>query len=155
MATFPQSGDSFQLGSVEIEIEQPLSLHQSAQANSNQQELEHSYSVSEPAARREVIEPDAPFQSSPIATDIEICDTSQPRQPQSSLQYEQTNSNQQVSQSELTWSSNEKKLRLQILKKEHSEREKRANELHSLETKILNEKLREARALADLTERRN
>ncbi|XP_026318768.1 uncharacterized protein LOC113229410 [Hyposmocoma kahamanoa] len=102
MATFPQSGDSFQLGSVEIEIEQPLSLHQSAQANSNQQELEHSHSVPEPAARREVIEPDAPFQSGPITTDIEVCDTSRPRQPQSSLQYEQTNSNQQVSQSELT-----------------------------------------------------
>ncbi|CAB3244862.1 unnamed protein product [Arctia plantaginis] len=62
------------------------------------------------------------------------------------------------------YSFNEKKLRVQILKREHLSREKRAEEVHSmrkkfeeekhsLEVEILKENLREAKARAELAQR--
>lgn len=70
----------------------------------------------------------------------------QPNQPQSSTSFE--------------YSSNEKKLRVQILKQEHINRERRADEIHAislkhkkeiheLEKNILKEKLKEAKARAE------
>lgn len=50
-------------------------------------------------------------------------------------------------------SSNEKKLRVQILKKEFKAREHRAKETHSIEIKILEEKYRLAKAQADLAQK--
>lgn len=72
---------------------------------------------------------------------VEVLDTSQPTQPLSLHLSEQANSNEEELAPEPAVSREVvgKKLRLQILKKEHMERDRRANELHAVEINILHE----------------